>query len=318
MTVAACLLLYSLAVAVLVPPLLARLTRSGIAPRLGVTVWLIAIVSVLASWAVAAGFLGAELWRSWTQPTTLISACVATLHAVAAGDSGVLLQLGMGALTGLATLALAALAWRWGTSLLRARTRTHGHAHMARVIGRRLPGLDAVILDAPERLAYCAAGRPHTIVITSAALDALDRPHLDAVLAHEHAHLAGRHHLLLAATRGLAAVLPRITLFTAGATEIARLLEMCADDAAVRTHDRHTLLGALLTLSGAATLPAGALGAASIGLLDRAERLAGPPQPGRRARARLLLSATVALLLTGPVVTALLAAHDVAVCYPGV
>jgi beta-lactamase regulating signal transducer with metallopeptidase domain len=162
-----------------------------------------------------------------------------------------------------------------------------------------------------------AAGRPHTIVVTRGALEALDRPHLDAVLAHERAHLRGRHHLLLAATRGLAGALPRVGLFTAGAAEIARLLEMCADERAARSHDRHLLLGALLALSGAATLPAGALGATGAGLLDRAERLAGPPLRGQRARARLLLSVALALLPTGPMITALLAANDVAVCYPG-
>jgi Zn-dependent protease with chaperone function len=104
-------------------------------------------------------------------------------------------------------------------------------------------------------------GRPHTIVITSAALAALDETQLGAVLCHERAHLAGRHHQLLAFTRALAAILPRIELFTTGAGEVARLLEMCADDTAARTHGAPTVLGALLALCGAASIPAGALGA---------------------------------------------------------
>src|SRR5260370_1178978 len=100
------------------------------------------------------------------------------------------------------------------------------HARMARLVGRRVLGRDAVVLDAPERVAYCVAGRPHTIVVTSAALAALDERHLDAVLAHERAHLVGRHHLLLALTRSLAAILPTVALFRTGAAEVARLLEM--------------------------------------------------------------------------------------------
>lgn len=317
MTVATCVALYSLAVAVLAPRLLLRVTRSGAAPRLGVTVWLAAIGSVIVAWVAAAGFLVAEFVRSLTEPVPIVSACVATLQAVAAGESGLALQLGLLMLTGLAALAMGVLAWRWGSALLRARRRTHGHAEMARVLGRHVPGLDAVVIDTSDRLAYCAAGRPHTIVVSTATLDALDGPHLDAVLAHERAHLAGRHHLLLAATRGLATVMPRVMLFTAGSGEIARLLEMCADDAATRRHDRNTLLGALLALTGTVTLPSAALGAAGVGVIDRVERLADPPPPGRRARTRLMLTAVLALLLTGPVLTGMLAANDVAVCYPG-
>ncbi|MDZ4266075.1 MAG: M56 family metallopeptidase, partial [Mycobacterium sp.] len=89
--------------------------------------------------------------------------------------------------------------------------------------------MDGLVIDAPQKAAYCLGGRTGTIVITSAALAALERPHLDAVLAHERAHLAGRHHLLLSVTRALTAGLPRMRLFTVAHTEVARLLEMCAD-----------------------------------------------------------------------------------------
>jgi len=316
-TVATCLLLYSLAVVVFVPRLLAPLTRSGAAPRLGVAVWLSAIGSVLAAWLAAAGFLLWEVARAWADPAITISACVTTLESVVSGESGGWLQLGMLGLAGAAALALVSVVWRWGRALLRARSRTHGHARLARVAGRHVPGVDAVVVDAPDRLAYCAAGRPHAVVVTTATLDVLDRRHLDAVLAHERAHLSGRHHLLLAATRSMAAVLPRVDLFTIAATEIARLLEMCADDVAARGHGRRTVLGALLTLSGAATMPAGTLGATSVGLIDRAERLLDPAGAGRRLQTRGILAAALALLLSGPVVTAMLAAYDVTVCYPG-
>lgn len=119
--------------------------------------------------------------------------------------------------------------------MLRMRTHTLRHARTARVIGQRLPGTDAVVVDTADRLAYCVAGRPKTIVITTGALDALVPDQLGAVLAHERAHLIGRHHLLLASVRGLAAAAPWMRLFRDGATEIALLLEMCADDSAARS-----------------------------------------------------------------------------------
>ncbi|MCA1673136.1 MAG: M56 family metallopeptidase, partial [Actinobacteria bacterium] len=317
MSVAACLLFYSFAVAVLGPRLLVRLTRAGAAPRLGVAAWLVAIGSVVASWAVAAAFLANELVRAWTRPgDTVISACFAMLRQVAVGRYGLLVQIGLLVLTALATLALAVLLGRLGRSLVRARASTHQHARLARLAGRHLDGVEAVVLDAPERAAYCVAGRPNTIVVTSAALDALDQRHLDAVLCHERAHLAGRHHLILAVLCGLAAILPRFELFTTGAAEVARLLEMCADDTAARAHGARTVLGALLALSGAAPTPTDALGATGIGVLARATRLAAPPRPVDRIRMRLSLTAVSVLLVVGPVLTVLLTAAGLALCDP--
>lgn len=307
MSVASCLLLYSFAVAVLGPRLLVRLTRAGVAPRLGVGAWLAAIGSVVLSWVTAAAFLGAELVEHWNQPGRILSTCFAALRSVALGRYGVFIQFGLLALTTFAALALVVLAGNLARSLARARASTYQHARMARLAGREVPGLDAVVLDAPERAAYCAAGRPHTIVVTSAALEVLDDRQLGAVLSHERAHLAGRHHLLLALTAALATMLPRLALFTTGAFEVARLLEMCADDAAARTHGARTVLGALLTLCGGAPIPTGALGATGVGVLARAERLVAPPRAALRWRVRLLLSALTILLVTGPVLTGVLA-----------
>ena len=76
MGVAVCLLLYSFAVAVIEPGLLVRLTWSGTAPRLAIAAWLTAIVSVLVSWLVAAGFLVVAVARYWDQPGRIASACL--------------------------------------------------------------------------------------------------------------------------------------------------------------------------------------------------------------------------------------------------
>ncbi|MEC3974431.1 M56 family metallopeptidase [Amycolatopsis sp. H20-H5] len=317
MSVAACLLLYSFAVAILAPRPLIRLTYAGAAPRLGVAAWLAAIGSVVGSWAVAAGLLAAELVRDWSQPRpTILSTCFAQLRAVATGSYGIGVQIGLLSLATFAAAAVTLLLARLGRSLLRARAATYEHATMARLAGRHDAKLDAVVLDIPERAAYCVAGRPHTIVLTRGALAALDDRHLDAVLSHERAHLAGHHHLCLALTRGLAAILPRIALVATGAAEIARLLEMCADDAAARTHGRGTVLQALLALSGAAPIPAGALGASGVGVLARAERLAAPPGPARRLRVRLLLGTTAVLITLGPLLAGGLATTGVALCGP--
>jgi Zn-dependent protease with chaperone function len=316
MSVAVCLLLYSFTVAVLGPRLLTRLTRAGVAPRLGVVAWLVAIGSVVGSWAIAVAFLAVELFRDWDQPGHTVSACLATLREAAAGRAGVLVQIGLFLLATVAVAAVAVVVWRLSRSVVRARASTHEHARMTRIAGRHIDGLEAVILDAPQRVAYCVPGRPNTIVVTSAAMDALDARHLDAVLSHERAHLAGHHHLILALTRGLATILPRVELVTIGAAQVARLLEMCADDTAARTHGPATVLGALLALSGVGPIPSGALGASGVGVLARATRLATPPRPAQRIRVCLLLAAVSALLAVGPVLTVLLTASGIALCGP--
>jgi Zn-dependent protease with chaperone function len=148
---------------------------------------------------------------------------------------------------------------------------------------------------------------------------------LSAVLAHERAHLAGRHHLLIVLTRVLAATFPAVPLFTRGPAEVARLAEMCADDVAVRRSGRHTLLTALLAMgtgtavpaaTGGTAVPAATTGGTAVTAGDtvlaatggevaaRVQRLLEPPRRASRARYSLALSGVTLLL---PLASALLA-----------
>jgi Zn-dependent protease with chaperone function len=316
MSVAVCLLLYSFAVATLSPWVLLGLTRAGTVPRLGVVAWLAAMVSVVASWVSATAFLIVSLTRYWNQPGRLGTACFAALRRLFDGGSGPVLQAGLFMLAAAAATALSMLGWRLGRSLWRALAQSRGHAERARVIGRRIEGVDAVVVDAPERAAYCVAGRPDTIVVTSAALDSLTDRHLQAVLAHERAHLAGRHHHVLAFARALALAIPGVALFSTGAREISRLLEMAADDTAARSHGSQTLLDALQALSIGALAPQGAVGATGTDVLARAERLAAPFALRNQWKSRLLLTATTLLIVGGPLIPAALSAVGAMWCYP--
>ncbi len=317
MSIAICLLLYGFTVAVLAPQLLRRSIRVGAAPRLGVAAWMSAIVSVGASWAFGLAILLVDVTQDLLQPggSRVVGNCLLELHEAAAGRYGVVVQTGILTLSALASVAGVVLAARLISALLRARRTTHEHARMVRVAGRHNAELDAVVLDLDEPVAYCVAGRPHAVVVTRGVISSLDGRHLEAVLAHERAHLAGRHHVLLALTRGLAAVFPRSELFRVGAIEVAHLIEMCADDAAARIHGHHTVRQALLMLSGAPD-PADALGAAGVGLAARVERLTMPARPEQRTRARLQLSVATAIVIIAPLVAALLSVLGIAICGP--
>jgi beta-lactamase regulating signal transducer with metallopeptidase domain len=137
------------------------------------------------------------------------------------------------------------------------------------------------------------------------------------VLAHERAHLAGRHHVLVALTRGLAAIFPWVPVFSRGSAAVARLTEMSADDAAARRAGRRPLIEALLALgteapavpsvaSGASVasgVPVTGLAAAGYAVAARLQRLLEPPSPASRARSAFALSG---VLLALPAVSGLI------------
>ena len=141
------------------------------------------------------------------------------------------------------------------------------------------------MLDTPQPAVYCVPGRPATIVLTTGALAVLDRPQLLAVLAHEHAHLAGRHHLLVTLGKAARAGFPGVPLFSRGADEVARLAEMRADDVAARRSGRDTLLQALVAMGTGRPLaaPSASLAATGGAVTARVRRLLDPPSGTSRA-----------------------------------
>jgi beta-lactamase regulating signal transducer with metallopeptidase domain len=308
-SVGACLLLYSVVVLLVGPPVLRRLTRPGYSPRLGAAAWMTPIGSVLASWGAATMFALADFVHHWNGQGSVLAHCLATLRGLAAGNA---VQLGLLIIVGLGAMAVTISATRSVRILARMRSETHGHASAVRVVGRRLQGRDAVVIDAPEPAAYCIAGRPHAVVITSAVLATLTEPQLAAILAHERAHLDGRHPEMVAVARGLAATFPCLKLMTEGAHHISRLLEMCADDAAASQHGPQPILGGILALTGAAPAPAGALGAAGASVLARVERLATARDAGFGRNA--LTSTIIAVMAGGPLAIASAAISGVLMC----
>jgi Zn-dependent protease with chaperone function len=296
---------YTLAAAWSVPVLLSRLTRQGISAQLGLAAWLTAMASVLASAVAAVALLAGAAIAGLPRLAEVVCRSVAGRACTQVVYRSAAFEVPLGFAAAVATLTAAVLAWRYGRALQRSGRRTRAHAEAARITGRRLP-VDgdgqasgaAVVLDTPQRAAYCVPGRPAAIVLTSGALAVLDRAQLGAVLAHERAHLAGRHHLLISLSRGLAASFPGVPVFTRGPAEVARLAELCADDAAARRAGRPALVAALLAMGTGAAVPAPALAVTSGAVTARVHRLLDPPGRGRHARYGLALVTVMLLLAT--------------------
>lgn len=312
MSMAACLLIYSVAVVMFGPSILGVLTRSGHAPKAGVAAWLIAIGSVLLTSFTIVVFVILDVIAHWHQRGSFVVSCIKFLCDLAAGKRGVAPQVILLAVAGGVIVGGAVIGIRFTRTIARLRVHAHGHAHAVRLVGRPTTELGVYVVDAAERTAYCVEGKPPAIVVTSAAVAALDESELKAVLAHERAHLDGHHLRIVTMLRGLAAALPRFTLITRGVTEVSRLLEMCADDVAARRYGPAPLLTGLLALAGGA--PAAALGAADVAVLNRAERLAIPPGHSARVRAQAALTSASTIIAVAPLGTLALGASGFLMC----
>jgi len=303
MAAAIIVFLWSVLVAWKVPAVLRQFTGTGGSARLGIAVWLTAMVCVLASAGIALALLISAAVSGWSRAATEICRSVAGDACTPVIYRSMLFEAGLAVAAALASCAAIALAWRYGRRLEQARRQTRAHAQTAQLTGRhQAAGPGTVVLDVPQLAAYCLP--QGIIVVTAGALSILAPAQLGAVLAHERAHLAGRHHVLVALTRGLAAVFPAVPLFARGLGEVERLAEMRADDAAARQTGRRPLIEALLTMGTGAAVLAPALGAASCAVAARVERLLEPPKRATQVRSGLALGAVlIALpLLSGLVV----------------
>jgi Zn-dependent protease with chaperone function len=288
---------YAVAVAWVLPLPLRRLSEPGVSPRLGLAAWLTAMVSVLACVMAALGLLARTAITGWPAFARTVCESVSAGTCPPAVYRSAAYELGLAATAFLGGMAMIMLGWRYGRDLRRASVRTRAHAEAARITGRPVKGGNAAfVLDATRPAVYCVPGRPPTIVLTTGALAVLGPEQLAAVLAHERAHLAGRHHMLLAVTRSLAAVAPVVPLFVRGTGEVARLAEMRADDVAARRGGRRPLLAALLVMGAgapAAQTPAAWLAATGGVAATRVRRLAEPAPAARWACHGLALAAVM-------------------------
>lgn len=296
MTTAACLFFTGMTGAVVAPRLLHRRSAFDAAPLLGVTVWVAAVASVLLTWLAAAGLLIVEIAMTTAHGRMLIEACMAVLRTAAHPDTA-----GRALAAVVTSAGAGVLLWavgRLGQAVREIQQNRRRHLQSVRIVGHAAADLapGTIVLDVPERAAYSLPGRDPAIVITTGAIEGLDEQELAAVLAHERAHLDGRHHLVLTSLRALRRAFGSVRLFGSAEAEVARLLELCADDQAARRHGRAPLLAALVVMANG-TVPEPALGMSGSSVLDRAIRLVTPPSAKQRRTARLSLAG----MLTGAV-----------------
>lgn len=172
----------------------------------------------------------------------------------------------------------------------------------------KVPG--ALVVDSPAAAAYCVPGLRSQIVISAGTLALLDAAELAAVLAHERAHVRARHDLVVLPFSALGRAFPRSRLVRQAHATVALLVEMLADDRALRHRPARELATALLRVgaSGAAQTPSGALAAVPVRegeTVARVNRLLAP-SPRLPAPVLALIWSAAAVLVAVPVALLLL------------
>jgi Zn-dependent protease with chaperone function len=264
-----------------VPEMLARASWPMRAPRAAVVLWQsIAVAAVLSAFsagiAIASRLLVPDLNG---QPTATVTSEISAL-----GFPLWLLYVTVFALTLLVGVRLFVAVLQ--VAIATRRRRAH-HRMVVDLVGSGNGSGHLRILDVSEPLAYCLPGVRSRVVLSQGTLNTLSEKEITAILRHERAHLRARHDLVLEMFTAVHAAFPRFVRSARALDAVRLLIEMLADDAAVRVAGRTPLARALVACAAGRT-PSGALAAGGPSTVVRVRRLGG--------RGNSLMVATAAYL----------------------
>jgi hypothetical protein len=230
----AALALLAVALSWPVPRLMSRFTVFRRAPRAALVVWqATAVAAVLAALFTAPAALPLVVGRDDRLAD----------HLVAVGAAAVV--------SGIVAARLLLAAHRVGSRL---RALRRSHRGLVDLLGS--PGADSAshphvrVLEHPTPTAYCVPGLRRRVVLTQGTLDALPSHELSAVLAHERAHLAARHDLVMEFFTVVHEAVPRFVRSATALREVSLLIEVLADRAAVREAGTVTTARAIVRMAG--------------------------------------------------------------------
>ena len=274
-----------------VPALLARAKWPLRAPRAAVVLWqAVALAAVLSAFSAGIAIASRLLMPGADgRPTASIVGDVHRLGwlltALYVAVFAVTLSVG-------ARLAIAAVRVAVATR----RRRAH-HRMLVDLLGLTGGASDLRILEVPQPLAYCLPGVRRRVVVSEGTLTALTDAEVAAILRHERAHLRARHDLVLEAFIAVHAAFPRFVRSASALDAVRLLVELLADDAAVRAAGRTPLARALVACASGHT-PSGALAAGGPSTVLRVRRLSGRGNSLTLSAAAYLAAAAVLVVPT--------------------
>ncbi|MDQ3700312.1 MAG: M56 family metallopeptidase [Chloroflexota bacterium] len=262
-------------------------------PMVGILAWQAASLSVLLALPLIGIAVALPSLSVTTSLADALHACALALREQYATPGGALVAstgLALAGGVGLRTAFCLAAGW------IRTRSEREAQRRVLALVGRRESHAGAWLVDHPTPSVYCMPGRRPQVVVTTGAVTALDRAQMEAVLAHERAHLQGRHDMVLLVAAALQSAFPFVPLFRIAREQLAVLVEMHADDQALRSSDRRELATALVALAEGAA-PVGTFGAGGASALARVRRLSRPPAPLGLPRTLMTLAAAASVVV---------------------
>ncbi|RVW04241.1 M56 family metallopeptidase [Rhodococcus xishaensis] len=282
-----------------VPAMLSRARWPFRAPRAALVLWqAIALAAVLSAFssglAIASQLLvpGPD-GRPTTDPTAEIDALGLPLWILYIVVLGLTLLIGARLIASIVRVAV-------HTRRRRARHRMlvdlldRGDADISAALGRLS---DVRVLDAAEPIAYCLPGLRQRVVLSEGTLKSLNVAEITAILTHERAHLRARHDLVLEAFTALHQAFPRVVRSKSALGSVQLLVELLADDSAVKVTGPTPLARALVTCAGT-TAPRGAMAVGGPSTLVRIQRLNGAGADARIAVSAYIAAAAILVVPT--------------------
>ncbi|WP_129663631.1 M56 family metallopeptidase [Phytoactinopolyspora endophytica] len=293
MSVALILWCYAAVLATVGATTLRRAGWTDRAPRLAIAAWQALSLSIVLATVFGSLALAVPIPQVSANLAELVESCAMAVQARYATPGGATLATG-----GLVLAALIAVRGVYCSMLEFSHSAAvrRRHRETLALVGRAAEDTGVTLLDDDRPYVYCVAGRRHRIVMTTGAHTRLERAQLDAVLAHERAHLRERHHLALAAAAALVRAFGWLWAFRVARDEVTRLVELSADDAASRTEHRLSLAEAMLTLSAGAP-PSGTLAATGSTTATRIRRLITGHRPLAAWTGALGMTSALALVV---------------------
>ena len=154
------------------------------------------------------------------------------------------------------------------------------------------------VLEHSTPTAYCVPGLRSRVVLSQGTIDALPAEQVEAVLAHERAHLRERHDLILEFFTVMYMALPPILRSPEALREVQLLAEVLADRSAVKAVGPVVVARAVVTMAGS-TAPVAAMGAGCSTARIRLDLLHEATRP--RILLPLLMFGFAALALGAPI-----------------
>jgi Zn-dependent protease with chaperone function len=290
----ASLSLLSVAAAILLMgPRLASASWTRQAPRVAILTWQALTVSVVVTVVLAGVTLLIPITALAGDLGAIVHACAVSI-ATAYGESEFLPVKLVGAF-------LAGVLPVWvlicGAQVLGGGWRSRRRLHRSlSLVTETDAGSGITVIETAAPAAFCVPGRSAQIVVTRGALSNLSTCELDGVLAHEEAHLRGRHNLAVALSQILARAFPRIRLFQVATKETRQLIELLADDAALQRVDRVNLASAIVSLAEMKA-PTAAMAMAQDAATLRVSRLLSPAPPLAPWRDRFAVLGALAVVV---------------------